>query len=716
MKILAIILIALLMAGGVLADEAADEASADILITSLPTTISQSSHPDYPSTPSSWGIARIQGSSLDCTSSTSFSRALSLGSSANHWIIEGDDDTIRFDVNAVMWDSTRGLGFNNNYCIIIRNLTIEHAPSGWEDSTESTFEGDSAATDRGISGHRVFDWGNADSVIFENCTFVIRGYDGAWSNSSGGFPRSAGFLFRHCTLKQWGKGHTLRDLFRSAGFMVEWMVQYPCKAEWRWTPNSGADFDYIARFDTCTFEGYSHALIYFSGWGPEDAFYIKDGAYSLTDPGSADTLMTNAITYGRVQFQGCQFYQDNRQWRFPNDVVASALGYSRASEAALFLSDMGPGTSVLGCRFTTGNTWRGGRGIQLEEMLGHPDTPVVFRHDTVISKSGRDPYYSAAWSTPAWKDRYNTRGVTVDSCYFESIASAYSSSDSSVNDRVNAVVREQYNANCGGTLSTNFWSEFADSSVGNSWSTWTNNTIVGTKATLNCIAMALCYTGDWCLDPTAVWRNNRIITGDIGYALGGYDGNSSNKDYIESDTIVFVDTIWDGTGIPIDSFATISRQPGNDYQVQDEEGFVFTDLHFENCDDCDTLITPLSLGANQFEVMLRYTPTIVVVDSQGAPVEGAVVVASDSTGTEVWRDTTDAQGSAGKTLDWFERLESSRTWWRYHEFLAFLDGDSATDTLAIRHNTVLDTIQLTETQSPAQPEGPVRYFKGVKRP
>jgi hypothetical protein len=582
-----------------------------------------------------WDTVTIAGTKLRADSS-----AITFSGCSN-WVLDLDQDTIVFGTDSTVdissyWVYVNGVHISNCHDMIIQGGYILHEPAN-ATSDEPVFRSSHLANDqnRGIQIG-----GPSQDILIQDVREIrvrghanLKGTHGIWiSNEAHNIHIQRCRVFNDVFAYE-NRGYFSATCIRFEGMAMSNLV------------NPG---DYHVWVEDCYLENNAHTAIFGEGvaWLDRDTIQIdvRNLRY-LTSDGHAEHGTANGYC---VQWNG--------------DCT---------------------GARINNCVMTTGDRYKGGRGIQLERANGSYDDPIVIcstfveSHEAAcVAFTGSYGYYPCAI-----KIRNSTRNVQVFDNQFiyigdGSVPIGWAGYGNPYYLYGHAVIYSQITFDAVATPPYNI--------------TFENNLIRTVNRSSGGLMEAVAF--DKCLsyDESFIWRNNRVESDEVGYRFGGYDGNG---DYIHivGDTLRLVDT--SETDHLAWQVGFLSNRRGR--------GIVARDMAFENTygdpADYDTSIA-FSSGQDD-NICLRQTLKVYVRGNNGLPVSGASVSVTNNYGQTVLTGSTTSGGLVqGEVTRWYEsRMYSDSTDFNDFTINVSKSGDNAQDVHTVDWRNGRDTLDLPNT-------------------
>lgn len=450
------------------------------IVTSLPTTITQSAH-----SADTWDTVTMAGTRLTSTGS-----GVTFAAGCNHWVFNLGSDTLEYGTDST---ETYPIGINlasNSYettdIIILGNNQaglIYHNPAhitGLEGAGELVL-GDMTMQTVGINlGVRV------NGIEIRGITVRVTGA-GAWTHCINGEAR--GHKVVNCKLINDAYAFIDRQLFQTS--CITSRQQYDSFAI-----NLGYDYGWLV--DSCELESNSGTSIYFT---------TQDSAVFRVER-STFTQDTRNI-YG-VDYPGA--------YRSTTNV-----------DFAIWAQGWGPGSYVRDCDFYAGDTYNGGRGLMVYFCEGRDGTPLRFSNLRCHRMhEGTNSEYQSIWNPEFIKIRGGTKW-----CEFDSIYGAW----------LIDTIETQYGGYCprGGMIMYEYWNDYTASPHNVSFKNSACSTLAVTNTNYtNYSGWVITWEDIEDADTSSYTQNNYLYSNATTiYDFGHYDGNGAYARFI-GDTVNLV--------------------------------------------------------------------------------------------------------------------------------------------------------------------------------
>lgn len=668
------------------------EDSADVVITSLPTTVNNTSHSAYYGRPGKImdtiviagdGLS-YEGTALTISDNTSY---FTIFGSKGGQARTGDMDTLYFGtdpINSVTYGavgssttpvsidapSYRGIDIQGDcHNLTIKGLAIMHDP---DNIVGDEVDWDPADTNRAIG--IAIGGGSYDITLDSN---LIR--------TTGGAYMSIGVLLRQIK-NIYARANEVRN--EAYAYIRRDYYYVGCVMSSALEPSDisgGEAGDYHYRSEGNKYISYGHAGVRLTG-----DYYATLGADSTYQDFVSDTFvcaMRNAYgdTCSDIGAAGC-------------DYAATTDGYG------LVLRRIAPGDTVLNCVFLSdepgGNKYpnMGGRGLFLEHPYGNSENPIAIINNTFINHEGYNTTYGPSVYYPCCIKFRNPSNEAGTGLVIQGNNIKYQADCSDGYDE------DEYFAYCprGCGIMIQDWS---GDYWGNDSIMVLNNTIVTEAITesADCDYLVSGIKFDDYFDPTSLFYGNNI-SGLGGYDGGQYDGGSANI-HVQEDTFN-LDNSW-ATGSCLSTF-NLGQSSDGSYDWSAKDCVYLGDAGPTDVTHCYRGVFTTTGGTQ--DITIERTVTVHVQDSNGVALTSAGVAVTNSTGTEVYTGSTDIDGNVSLVADIYfvSRTETDTTYYPFSVNVNY-GGAEADSTFNFDWDDYSFTVQVG-----AEQEEQRRLLKGVR--
>ena len=631
-----------------------------LVISSLPYTLNQSSHSG-----TTWDTVKLSGNL------TSTHEGIRLGTGTHHWLLDfsgtdgvpltADDQQITYSTDSTYkgdsvlsggiyyFYGSRGIYIpGSSYSIRIRGGKLHYHPDNIEDSVTAWVAGTFDTVNNAAAGI----WMGGESIIVDSVAIDVRGYAGD-------------FRGVHC-IYTGGRNHIIRG----------------CDLD-----NDVYAYNTRGRFPACCvkIDGASTLLA-------TDSFHVRiiggsfrDRAHCPIYDGRSNTSATGG---GIVQIDGVTIIIDIRNYKYSSiegGTLESGAERGYANGYGIQLSYAAGGSYIKNCTITAGTTYHGGRGIQMENVVGTAANPIVICSNYVSTHEACDVQFSGAYGYfPCAMKARSSEGLHVydnDFIYTAdgSVAIATSAGQAGSYYRYgHAFVYEQ--------------EAFAPTAATPYNITIERNLMrtILLHGNTGGFVEGVCFDRCMVSDPTIIWRNNRVESDYIGYRMGGYDG-AARGIVMRGDTVRLTDSSKTSGQIHY-MVGYLSNNYTND------SIWAISQIYENSNGTALTGGVVLNFPSTVGTCNIGYSRTINVyaLDASGLPIKDVIVTTRNGYGQTVAVDTTNASGLCQPTTTyaWYQRTGGDSLGFNQFTFYGAKGADADTSALNVAWNAYTDTLVL----------------------
>jgi len=437
-----------------------------LVVTSLPYTVNQSSH-----SASTWDTVTIQGTRL-----TSRTNGISFAASSHHWLLLLANDTIVFGTDSTyrpsVYTGSHGVDIGSNgHDITIKGGYILHQPANvTSDETVFRIQDTVNAYNLCIDGG----YGTYNLLIDSVKEARVRGYNShVMSGGQKMITVRASRFFNDCY------AYTSRELFMACCIKID---------------GNAADLttgEFHYRILNSYLEDNAHAAVYASG--------------------------STSSTYCVVQMDGDTVKVDSRNRRY---TTYQGTGASNVNAYGIQFTYGGAGSYIKNCVITSGTRYHGGRGIQFVRAKGTQTNPIEIAYNRVDVHEGLNVEFGTLYYGCAVKIRQNSIGVWLHHNAIIYTADTTQTVGRAYQPKGEALMY-QMGFDAGGAYSGPYYITMEN----NACSTKVLTNVNDPDYELSTVDFETCEYAD----NTVIYRNNKMYSsGNHVYNFGQYDGGGSH--------------------------------------------------------------------------------------------------------------------------------------------------------------------------------------------